>query len=70
MSLIRQSRGGKVYQSEFGTRMRGTGAYAEMLRLRFEAARKRHGLDRGRPWQLDTSRFRRPPRKGDQLELL
>jgi DNA repair photolyase len=70
MSLIRQSRGGKAYQSEFGTRMRGTGPYAEMLRLRFETARRRYGLDRGRAWQLDTTRFRPPAQKGDQLSLL
>jgi DNA repair photolyase len=70
MSLIRQSRGGKNYQSEFGTRMRGTGPYAEMLRLRFERARHRFGLERGRAWQLDTTSFRRPPQKGDQLSLL
>ena len=70
MSLIRQSRGGKAYQSEFGTRMRGTGPYAELLRARFEAARKRFGLDKGRAWQLDTTRFRPPAKTGDQLSLL
>jgi DNA repair photolyase len=69
MSLIRQSRGGKAYQSQWGTRMRGTGPYAEMLRVRFEAARRRYGLERGRAWQLDTTRFQRPPQKGDQLAL-
>jgi len=68
-SLIRQARGGKAYQSEWGTRMRGTGPYAEMLRLRFEAARKRFGLDKGRAWQLDTTRFRPPAKAGDQLTL-
>jgi DNA repair photolyase len=69
MSLIRQSRDGKAYQSQWGTRMRGTGAYAEMLRIRFERARRRFGLERGRTWQLDTTRFRPPPKKGDQLSL-
>jgi DNA repair photolyase len=69
MSLVRQSRGGKAYQSEWGTRMRGTGPYAELLRLRFEAARKRYGLERGRAWHLDTTRFKKPPQKGDQLAL-
>jgi DNA repair photolyase len=72
MSLIRQSRGGKVYRSGFGTRMVGTGAYAEMLRRRFEAARQRLGLGEGgrlRGRTLDKSQFRRPPQKGDQLAL-
>jgi DNA repair photolyase len=69
MSLIRQSRGGKAYDAQWGVRMRGTGPYAEMLRIRFERARRRYGLERGRAWQLDTSRFRRPPKPGDQLSL-
>jgi DNA repair photolyase len=71
MSLIRQSRGGKTYRSEFGTRMSGTGAYAEMLRLRFATACRRLGLNERRSvTRLDTSQFRRPPQKGDQLALL
>jgi DNA repair photolyase len=69
MSLVRQSRGGKAYESQWGVRMRGTGPYAEMLRIRFERARRRFGLERGRAWQLDTTRFRRPPKPGDQLSL-
>jgi DNA repair photolyase len=69
MSLIRQSREGKAYRAEWGTRMRGTGPYAEMLGLRFKKAAHRLGLDRGRAWQHDTTQFRPPPRKGDQLRL-
>jgi len=69
MSLIRQSRGGKAYDSTWGVRMKGTGPYAELLRIRFERARRRYGLERGRAWQLDTTRFRRPPKAGDQLTL-
>ncbi len=38
MSLINQSRGGKDYQAEFGTRMVGTGVFAELLRTRFAVA--------------------------------
>ena len=69
MSLIRQSRGGKAYRAEWGTRMTGTGPYADMLRLRFERAIRRLGLTRGRVWQLDTTRFRPPSKPGDQLSL-
>jgi DNA repair photolyase len=70
MSLIRQSRGGKAYQAEWGTRMRGTGAYAEMLRLRFEKAIHRLGLDQRREaWQLDCSRFRAPGAAKDRAQL-
>jgi DNA repair photolyase len=70
MSLIRQSRDGKAYRSQWGTRMVGTGPYAEMLRTRFETACKRLGLNRRRDaWRLDTTLFRPPPKKGDQLAL-
>jgi DNA repair photolyase len=70
MSLIRQSREGKTYRAEWGKRMTGTGAYAEMLGVRFEAACRRLGLNRRRDRvPLDTTRFRRPPQKGDQLAL-
>jgi DNA repair photolyase len=70
MSLIRQSREGKTYRAEFGKRMTGTGAYAEMLRLRFETACRRLGFNQRRDGlRLDTTQFRRPPQKGDQLAL-
>ncbi len=71
MSLLRDTHGGKPYTSQWGTRMRGTGPYAEMLRMRFERACKRLKLNERRGvWRLDSSKFRRPPRPGDQLSLL
>jgi DNA repair photolyase len=69
LHLIRDARGGKLYDSQWGTRMRGTGPYADLLRRRFEVASKRLGLD-GRLPPLDASKFRVPPRPGDQLSLL
>jgi DNA repair photolyase len=69
MSLVRQTRGGALYQTEWGKRQTGTGAYADQIAKRFKMARKRHGLDQGHP-PIDESRFRRPPRAGDQLSLL
>ena len=68
MGLIRETRGGKTYQSGFGRRMRGTGAYAELLTRRFELAVDRLGFNERR-LELDTSRFTPPPATGDQLEL-
>lgn len=44
MSLVRQMRGGADYDATFGTRMRGTGQYAALLRQRFEVAVRRLGL--------------------------
>jgi DNA repair photolyase len=71
MSLLRETHGGKPYDSEWGKRMRGTGPYAEMLRVRFERACHRLKLNERRSlWHLDTSQFRPPPKPGDQLSLL
>jgi DNA repair photolyase len=70
MSLIRQARDGKAYRAEWGKRMSGTGAYAELLRIRFRAACRRLDLNKSRDaYGLDTTQFRRPPQKGDQLPL-
>jgi len=59
LSLIRQSRGGRLYDSRFGHRMKGSGPYAEMLRARFERAKRRLGLDQRR-LALDTGQFSVP----------
>jgi len=69
LSLVRATRGGRLNDSNFGSRFRGEGPYAELMRTRFKLARKRLGLER-RNWSLDCSRFKVPPRAGDQLELL
>ncbi len=68
MSLVQQARGGRDNDPRFGVRMRGTGAWAEMLRARFELARKRLGLNAVRDHGLDTTRFC-APRGNGQLEL-
>jgi DNA repair photolyase len=59
LGQIRDLRGGKLNDSRFGRRMRGTGPYAELLSRRFEIARRRLGLD-GRRLRLDDSLFRVP----------
>jgi DNA repair photolyase len=70
MSLINQSRGGKDYDAEFGVRMTGTGAYAELLRTRFELARRKLGLDDAEArHELTTSLFRPPAADQAQLTL-
>src|ERR1700678_3777410 len=62
MSLINQTRGGKDYDAEFGQRMSGTGPYAELLRTRFELARRKCGFDTVRDrYDLTTEMFRPPP---------
>jgi len=69
MSLVRQMRGGKDYDSTWHTRMRGTGPYAEMIARRFHMAVKRLGLNRGMS-PLTLAKFRKPAQIGDQLALL
>ncbi|MDE2461783.1 MAG: radical SAM protein, partial [Gammaproteobacteria bacterium] len=68
MSIIRQMRGGKDYQSGFGTRMRGTGEYAELIARRFALACRKFNLQHGRRTRLSTAHFR-PPAAGPQLDL-
>ncbi len=59
LSLIRQMRGGALYQAEFGLRMKGEGPIAQLLAARFSAAVKRLGLNRIR-YRLDTDHFSVP----------
>ncbi len=69
LSLVRESRGGKLYQSGFGTRMVGQGPYAELLKARFASACRRFGLNERR-FDLDTSQFEPPSPNAGQLKLL
>jgi DNA repair photolyase len=61
MARIRDMRGGRENDPEFGSRMKGEGQYAELLRGRFEVACRRLGLNADRRYHVDTGKFRRPP---------
>ena len=67
LSLIRQCRDGRLNDPEFGSRMRGAGPFAELIRQRFRQASRRHGFDR-RQMPQRTDLFR-PPRLDGQMEL-
>lgn len=67
MSRIREMRGGRNYDSDFQTRMKGQGIWADLIRQRFEKACGRLGLNRERS-ALDTSLFR-PDLLGPQRAL-
>ena len=67
-SLIRQIRGGALYRSQFGERMKGTGPYADLIRQRFRQASERFGLNR-RDRPVRTDLFRPPSAPGQQLAL-
>ena len=68
MSLVRQMRGGKDYDSDWGSRMKGQGPIAELMAQRFKAAKRRYGLETGFG-ALDLTKFRVPPKRGDQRDL-
>jgi hypothetical protein len=59
LNRIREVRGGKLYDAEFGSRMRGRGAYAEGMERLFRLAVKKAGLNGGFP-AMRTDLFRRP----------
>jgi DNA repair photolyase len=74
MSLVRQMRGGKDYDAEWGQRMTGDGPVAQLLGQRFDRACRQLGLNLER-FQVDTRKFKVPAeamaeRNGGQLSLL
>jgi len=77
MSRVRDMRGGKDYDSNFSTRMKGEGLWADLLKQRFHKAVRRLGLNRRDRGILDMSHFRRiepsraeePARVNPQLNL-
>jgi DNA repair photolyase len=69
MSLVQQMNGGRDYDSNFATRMKGQGVFADLLRQRFEIASRRHGFGRARELKLDTTRFVPPRKASPQGEL-
>lgn len=68
MSRIRDLRGGRSYQAQWGKRMTGTGPYADLVRQRFNRKARSLGLGRHEPEPLCTDLFRRPA--GEQMQLL
>ncbi len=66
--LIRDTRGGKDYDSKWGERMTGNGPIAWMIGRRFEAACERLGLNR-RKLKLTTEHFAPTLKRPQQLAL-
>jgi DNA repair photolyase len=69
MSLIQDVRGGRDNDPNFGSRMRGTGPVAQLIRNRFQIARRRLSLEGLGGHQLDTTKFRPPGPAGAQMTL-
>ncbi|MGA3158438.1 MAG: PA0069 family radical SAM protein [Steroidobacteraceae bacterium] len=68
MSLVQSAHGGRDYDARFGQRMKGSGAWAELLRSRFALASRRLGLPSGPAPPLCTELFRSHS-PGGQLRL-
>ncbi|QWT19519.1 PA0069 family radical SAM protein [Bacillus sp. NP157] len=69
ISLIQQMNGGKDYDSNFATRMRGQGVFADIIRKRVQVATRKVGLHKAWDTVLDTSRFVAPRIVSPQGEL-
>ncbi len=65
LSRLRQLHGGKLYDSEFGNRMRGQGPLSEQFEHMFALYSRRYGLNR-EPLSSNGDAFRRPK---EQMEL-
>lgn len=61
LNRIREARGGKLNESEFGKRMRGSGPYWDMITQSFRLHCRKLGLnDEGAPAKAKLTTFRRP----------
>ena len=68
LSLIRQTRGGKDYDAEWGKRMKGGGPIAWLIGRRFEQACERLGLN-ARKVALSTDLFAAPKEQEKSAQL-
>jgi DNA repair photolyase len=69
LSQIRSLRGGKLYDANFDSRMRGVGAFAENLKQMFHIYCAKYGLNK-KSMDLSSDHFARPPKRGDQMTLI
>jgi len=68
LNRIRDTRGGRLNDPRFGSRMSGEGPYARQISEMFEVSARRHGLDGG-SGSLSAASFRRPTTGGGQVEM-
>jgi DNA repair photolyase len=69
MSRIRELRGGRDNDPQYGSRLRGQGVFATVFARRFELARRRYGLEPQEEFELETRRFVPPRPQTIQGEL-
>lgn len=66
LNRIREMRGGKLNDPNFGSRMKGEGVFADQIKSMFKLACRKSGIEGG-GMELSVSAFRRP--RGPQLSL-
>lgn len=66
---LHEIHGGSIYQAEFGTRLRGQGVFAELIRQRFQKASKRLGFRPLPELNCDAFEAHRVGGAGEQLSL-
>jgi DNA repair photolyase len=69
MDLVRDIHGGQIYKAEFGERMTGSGAYADLIRQRVQAAAKRFMMEQRYRFNVDCSQFKVPRADSPQGDL-
>lgn len=69
LSVVRSLRDGKLNDAHYGSRMRGQGAYADLIQKRFALCRRKYGLAQPRR-TLNCSAFKPPVLSSPQLQLL
>jgi len=66
LNQLRTMRDGKLYDAQWGSRMKGEGLFAEQIQRIFDVARRKAGIKNDQP-PLSTAAFRRPG--GVQMKL-
>jgi DNA repair photolyase len=69
MDLVQDIHGGRTYNAEFHERMQGSGAYADLIRQRVQAAAKRFMMEQRYRFNVDCSQFKVPRADSPQGDL-
>lgn len=69
LNVIRNIRGGELNDPDFGTRMRGEGPFADLIRQRIIVACRQAGIKRRANLELDTRSFVAPRKASPQGDM-
>lgn len=66
LNAVKDMRGGKLNDPNFGSRFEGSGPRAENMRTMFDLYARKYGFNQTRI-ELRKDKFKRPPKTGDQM---